>query len=237
MTSPALAKDVRGKGRHYQHPLTGELVPSVTNILGAAVNKPALPRWSAKVVAEQAAKMKRSLPNLDDAEIVDMLKGAPWRSSTRAANRGTTVHAYLESKMQGWELPEVDGEAARFRQAADAWLDEWRPEVIGTELTVFGDGYAGTGDLWCRRDGKVCLVDFKTSKDIYPEAALQLAALAWAGTAANGEPAEMVDEAWVVRIGERGFDAKRVADLEYNFQAFKACLAVWEWVNGDKVYA
>ena len=98
MTTPALAQNVKGKGRHYQHPKTGELVPSVTNIIGV-LNKPALPRWAAKVVAEQAAAMKTSLPNLDDAEVVDMLKGAPWRSSTRAADSCFSASSSSSSEM------------------------------------------------------------------------------------------------------------------------------------------
>lgn len=237
MTTPALAQNVKGKGRHYQHPKTGELVPSVTNIIGV-LNKPALPRWAAKVVAEQAAAMKASLPNLEDAEVVDMLKGAPWRSSTRAADRGTTIHAYLEARMQGLDPKEISGEAARYRKAADAWLADWEPEPVQVELTVFGPDYAGTGDLWCRpKGGGVCLVDYKTSKAIYAEAALQLAALAHATADPDGNPPPRVDAAWVVRIGEDGYEAKRVADLDYNYAAFRACLQAWHWMNGEEVYA
>lgn len=237
MTTPALAENVKGKGRHYRHPRTGDLVPSVTNILGAAVNKPALPRWAAKVVAEQAAAMKNSLPNLEDAEVIDMLKGAPWRSSTRAADRGTTIHAYLEARMVGLDLPDIQGEAAKYQAAADAWLADWQPSVVMTEATVFGPDYAGTGDLWCERDGKFCVVDFKTSKAVYPEAALQLAALGRANCDADRNPLPGADEAWVVRIGEKGYEAKQVADLDYNFAVFRACLQVWNWVNGEDVYA
>ena len=102
MTTPALAQNVKGKDRHYQHPATGELVPSVTNILNV-LNKPALPRWAAKVVAEQAVAMRESLTKLDEAEAVDILKGSPWRNSTRAADRGTTIHAYLEARLSGLE--------------------------------------------------------------------------------------------------------------------------------------
>ena len=236
MTTPALAQNVRGKGRHYQHP-DGELVPSITNIIGV-LNKPALPRWAAKSVAEQAAAMKMSLPNLDDAEIVDMLKGAPWRSSTRAADRGTTIHSYLEMRIQGLDPKEISGEAARYRKAADAFLEEWNPQPLHIELTVFGDGYAGTGDLWAvLNNGAVAVLDYKTSKAVYSEAALQLAALANADLTADGEPAPKVDEAWVIRIGEDGYEAKQVHDLDYNYQTFRACLAAWHWMNGEDVYA
>lgn len=235
MTTPTLAQNVKGKGRHYSHPTTGELVPSVTNIIGV-LNKPALPRWAAKVVAEQAAAMKHSLRNLEDAEIVDLLKGAPWRSSGRAADRGTTIHAYLECRMLGIDPPEISGEAARYRKSADAWLDEWKPEVVATEQTVFGPDYAGTGDLWCTRDGDLAVVDFKSSKAIYAEAALQLAALARATLRADGEPQPQAKQGWVVRIGEKGYEAQQVADLDYNYAAFRACLQAWHWQNGEGVY-
>ena len=235
MTTPPLAQNVRGKGRHYQHPATGELVPSVTNIIGI-LNKPALPRWAAKVVAEQAASMKASLANLDDAEIVDMLKGSPWRKSGRAADRGTTIHAYLECRMLGIDPPEISGEAARFRRAADEWLDDWKPEVVATEQTVFGPDYAGTGDLWCMRDGTLAVVDFKSSKAIYSEAALQLAALARATVRADGEEQPQAEQGWVVRIGEKGYEVKQVADLDANYAAFRSCLEAWKWQNGEEVY-
>jgi hypothetical protein len=234
MTTPALAENVRGKGRHYRD-RDGNLVPSVTNVL-SVLNKPALPRWSAKVVAEQAAAMKQSLPNLEDDEIVDLLKGAPWRTSTRAADRGTTIHAYLEARMRNTPLPPVAGEAALYRNAAEEWLDAWQPQVLDTELTVFGEGYAGTGDLWCVMDGAVCVVDFKTSKAIYSEAALQLAALWGAGFRADGSPAPDAEEGWVVRIGEDGFDCRQVADLEANLNVFLSLVDVWHWTH-SKPYA
>lgn len=236
MTTPALAENVKGKGRHYRHPTTGKLVPSVTNVIGV-LNKPALPRWAAKVVAEQAVAMRDSLPNLDAAEAVDLLKGAPWRSSGRAANRGTTIHAYLEARLRGLEPELLEGEALKYRKAAEAWLDEWQPEVIETELTVFDADYAGTGDLWCRVDGELRIVDFKTSKAIYPEAALQLAALYGARDTVDGFAPQHWDTGeqslWAVRIGERSFSSKRVENPERTLAVFRAMLEVWEWQQDD----
>ena len=237
MTTPALAENVKGKGRHYRHP-NGELVPSITNIIGV-LNKPALPRWAALKVAEQAVAMRDSLTKLDEEEAITILKQSPWRSSTRAADRGTTIHAYLETRLQGLEPKEISGDAARYRKAADAFLEEWQPKPVAIEQTVFGDGYAGTGDLWAvLANGATAILDYKTSKAVYAEAALQLAALSYADLLPDGTTlTDPVDEAWVIRIGEDGYEAKRVANLEYNYAAFRACLQAWHWMNGEEVYA
>ena len=235
MTTPALAQNVKGKGRHYQAP-DGELVPSITNVLGV-LDKPALKFWAAGQVAERAYDMRHSLTQLEREEAVTILKQSPWRSSSRAADRGTTIHAYLETRLQGLEPREISGEAARFRRAADAFLDEWTPEPLHLEMTVFGDGYAGTGDLWAvLNNGAVAVLDYKTSKAIYPEAALQLAALAHATTTPDGEPAPKVDEAWVVRIGEDGYEAKQVRDVAGCYEVFRSLLTAWHWTMDKEVY-
>jgi hypothetical protein len=237
MTTPALAQNVRGKGRHYKHPATGELVPSVTNIIGI-LDKPALSRWSAKLVAETAYRMRHALPNMEEAEAVDMLKGAPWSKATRAADRGTDIHAYLESRVNGWEPEPLSGEALRYKQAADDWFDYYTPELVASELTVFHPRYAGTGDLWCRIDGRMTILDFKTSKAVYPEAALQLAALWGAYSTADGSaPPHTGQETdlLVVRIGEDGYEVKQVADPVMAFDAFLALAIAWEWKH-EKAY-
>ncbi|HEY7823520.1 MAG TPA: hypothetical protein VIG24_11820 [Acidimicrobiia bacterium] len=235
MTTPALAQNVKGKGRHYQAP-DGELVPSITNVLGV-LDKPALKFWAAGQVAERAYDMRHSLTQLEREEAVTILKQSPWRSSSRAADRGTTIHAYLETRLQGLEPREISGEAARFRKAADAFLDDWTPEPLHLEMTVFGDGYAGTGDLWAKLgNGAVAVLDYKTSKAIYPEAALQLAALARADVTPDGSLAPVVDEAWVVRIGEDGYEAKQVRDIDGCYQVFRSLLTAWHWTNDKEVY-
>jgi hypothetical protein len=234
MTTPVLAENVRGRGRHYRHPNTGDLVPSVTNVIGV-LDKPALPRWSAIEVAKKAWELRLSLPEMEQDDAIDVLKGAPWRKSGRAADRGTTIHAYLEARMLGLTPEIVEGEALRYRDAAEAWLDDWQPEVIATERTVFGPDYAGTGDLWCLRDGKVTIVDFKTSKAIYKEAALQIAALWAAPVQADGtvEPAPDDAEGWVVRIGEDGYEARQVHDLSGNYDVFRSLIDAWHWSKSD----
>ena len=236
MTTPALAENVKGKGRHYKHPTTGELVPSVTNVIGI-LDKPALPRWSAKMVAETAYRMRHALPEMDESEAVDMLKGSPWSKSKRAADRGTDIHGYLEARLNNWEPEELSDEAEQYRAAADDWLGQ-DIEIIATEQTMFHPGYAGTCDLVARIDGVLTVADFKTGKAIYDEAALQLAALfgchhdqhgdplAW--TNSDGTPTE-TPQLMAIRIGVEGFETKVVADPLACLRTFDALRYAWEW--------
>ena len=237
MTQPALAEHVRGKGRMYRNPSTDELVPSITNAIGV-LSKDAIPRWAAKMVAETAYRMRHALPEMDEAEAVDMLKQSPWSKSKRAADRGTDIHAYLESRITGVEPDLLSEEASQYVAAAEAWLDVWQPEPLMTETTVFGIGYAGTGDLWCRMDGHETIVDFKTGKALYPDSALQIAGL-WGASEAMVEGdlrlAPPVDRGCLVLIGQGGkHETRDVPDLQGAFEAFESAVHLWWWRNGGK---
>lgn len=230
MTAPALAVNVRGKGRHYEHPETGELVPSVTNIIGI-LDKPAIPRWAAKTVAEQAWKLRYTLDDLGQAEAIDVLKGSPWRQSRRSADRGTSIHEYLEARASGITPDILGGEAKTYQQAADEFLEIHQPEFNLTEFTVFGDGYAGTGDFIADMHGRLVLGDFKTSKALYPEIALQLAALRNAREVVVGgvlEPMWAVDGCVGVLLTPDGCDVQEI-DTEGAYEAFRGLLAAWHW--------
>jgi len=241
VTTPALAENVKGKGRHYRTP-DDMLVPSVTNVIGI-LDKPALPRWAAKLVAERAMHLKHSLANMDDNEVVDTLKGAPWSKSKRAADRGTDIHAYLEARLNRLEPEELSDDAVPYKQAADDWFDAVGAsfEDVQTEVTLFHPSYAGTTDLIGILDGAACIVDFKTSKAIYDEAALQLSALAGCYTDAEGKSLPWrnpdgtlfeMPRLIVVRIGVDGWEEKEVADADFAMTAFFGLLEAWHWKHG-----
>lgn len=239
MTEPALAQNVKGKGRHYTHPVTGQLLPSVTNVIGI-LDKPAIPRWAAKLVAEQAWALRGSLDQLDEAEAIDLLKGAPWRNSTRAANRGTAVHALLERLTLGETTEALTGEAADYQKGVDRFLEEHEVVPFGTEVTVFGDGYAGTADMIGTVDGVPAVLDYKTGKSgPYPEVALQLEALRNATHCISWEDGSVIDmpttEVGVaVLIKPTGsYVIKKVDDPDGSLAAFRSLLAAWHWVKQD----
>jgi len=240
VTTPALAQNVRGKGRHYQNPADGSLVPSVTNVIGM-MDKPALPRWSAKMVAERAALMKHSLAKMEDGDIVDTLKAVPWQRSNRAADRGTSIHEYLEARLNDWEPEPLSEDAEPYRAAADDFMLHADIQVVETEITMFHPLYAGTADFVARIDGTLTLGDFKTSKAIYDEAALQLAALWGCYTDQHGDPVPWregdgeMPELRVVRIGQDGWEQKTVANPEASLSAFFGLLTAWQWKH-DKAW-
>jgi len=235
MSEPRLARKVPGKGRMYQNPVTGEDVPSITNVIGV-LDKPAIPRWAAKMTAEVAWKMRYSLDAMGEAEAVDVLKGSPWRNSGRAADRGTSVHGYLEAAANGDPLPTLEGEAARYQKAADEFLDRYQPEFVRTEFTVFGYGYAGTGDFVADIGGRRVVGDYKTSKALYPEIALQLAALRYAEAVVAPDGAvgtnPTVDGAVGVLLTPEGCRVYEVDAERKAYDAFLACLEVWHWRKG-----
>jgi hypothetical protein len=232
MTTPALAETVKGKGRHYRHPVTGDLLPSVTNIL-SMLNKPALMHWAAREVAELAATMREVLPQMSHDEVVDVLKGAATRTGNRAGSRGTDIHEWLEEALRGRPTPVLTGQAIQYQPAAQDWLTMMRPTPIATETTMFAPLYAGTADAVVEMDGAVWLLDFKTSKAVYGEAALQLAALADGTLWHDGTkevPTVPIDRLGVVRIGTGGvWELHEVDDIANHHACFIALLEVWHW--------
>jgi len=141
---------------------------------------------------------------------------------------GNGVHAALESVLaqDGREI-EIP---IQYSDAVDAvlkWLaagDSDGPyKVEATELPIFHPEllYAGTIDCVFRTAAGLAVVDWKSGGGIYESHAMQIAAYAMALELMTGEA---ITQAWVVRSGKRGFEAKRVADLQPAQRAFIAMI-------------
>ena len=188
------------------------------------------------MTAEAAWKMRGSLDAMGEQEAVDVLKGSPWRNSNRASNRGTSIHDYLDAIAQGRTVPKLEGDALRYKPAADEFLETYQPKFVMTEFTVFGDGYAGTCDFIAEIGGRLVIGDFKTSKALYPEIALQLAAARYADVIVQPDGTETpmveVDGGVGVLITPDGCDVREVDVSLPVYLAFLACRDVWTFRNG-----
>ena len=144
----------------------GSRLPSVTTVLNATKNQQFLKDWKARVGETEAERIK----NL-------------------SSKRGTAMHKFLESHIQGIgydDLTEI-GQAAKpmAQKIIEVGLTPIK-EVYGSEVTLYYPGlYAGSTDLVCLHNDLETIVDFKQSnrpkkeewvKDYY----LQIAAYAMA---------------------------------------------------------
>ena len=101
----------------------------------------------------------------------------------KAAEEGTQVHEMVESYLNGEELnflnntghPQYDPDVwMMFLRFVEFW-ETYEPKLIETEVHLFSDELkvAGTCDLICEIDGKLWLLDLKTSNHVQPTYELQ----------------------------------------------------------------
>lgn len=227
MTVPKV-KTFSAKGsRFYISPLTGESVPGVTSILGQ-LPKPFLQYWSAKMVAEYAFDNVGVWQHLDRQAAVDLLKAAPRRYTGSRADIGSEAHDAFEKIGNGEDPGPQRIEVAPYVDQFKRFLDDFQPEFIGQELTVWSDThrYAGSTDAFLRIAGEPVVADWKTTKSVYPEVALQLAAYRYADHVIDQygttSPIPKLEGGAVLHVREDGYDLIPMRCDEQVFEMFVA---------------
>lgn len=233
MTSPKHAKST-AKGRTYTNPQTGEQYPSVTTILGQIGKAEALKWWAAGEVARYAVEKQDIWRELDQQAAIDLLKREPLRSLSRAADRGTDVHAIADHYMQTGETGTIT-EHNGYVEALLNFVHDHQPLPLLCEKTVYGEGYAGSFDMVCKLPAlgdQITILDYKTSKAIYPDTAAQLAAYAIAGRYIDENDQfqlmPIIETGAIVRLAADGTYEIQQADLGAGAQLFRAALAVFQ---------
>ncbi|MGH3504489.1 MAG: hypothetical protein ACRDQA_26855 [Nocardioidaceae bacterium] len=214
----------------HRYTLDGRKVDGVTTLLSQGIAKPALTRWAAKAAAEYVADNLGVLNALPDREsVIATVKQSPWSQRDRAATRGTDIHALAERAIHGEELNLVEDDATYGAVSGYVrFLDEWKPEPLLTERPCASRKwwYAGTFDAILRLpSGETLLVDWKTSKGVYGETALQTAAYANAEFYLDDDGAEQpmpeVGGLAVVHITPTGTDLYRIQDADAAWKQFQ----------------
>lgn len=235
-----MTKGLQFYERSHRYKLDGQWIPGVTTILGKGIAKPFLIDWAAREVARYAADNLDTLNALPDEDSVyDLLKTAHNRFRDKAAVRGTDVHALAEDLIHGREV-EIPERLLGYVEGYARFLDLWQPVALLTERPVASraNWYAGTFDAIVRtRDGRVLIVDNKTSKRVYGETSLQLAAYANAEfyQAEDGteQPLPEIEGGAVVHITPTGTDLYPVADMAAAWKDFRH--VAWVASRGDAI--
>jgi genome maintenance exonuclease 1 len=131
--------------RHYD--VDDKKLPSVTTILQAtqdAEKAESLKRWTQKVGEVEAERIKNT-----------------------AAKRGTAMHSYLETYVQGGKVLDLRDVGREASSMAETIIEKGfgdLEEVWGSEVTLFYPNlYAGATDLCGIYQGRESIIDFKQS--------------------------------------------------------------------------
>ena len=142
---PKSKREILKGDRHYD--VNDEKLPSVTTILQAtqdAEKAESLKRWTQKVGQAEAERIKNV-----------------------AAKRGTAMHSYLETYVQGGKVLDLRDVGREASSMAETIIEKGfgdLEEVWGSEVTLFYPNlYAGATDLCGIYQGRESIIDFKQS--------------------------------------------------------------------------
>jgi ATP-dependent exoDNAse (exonuclease V) beta subunit len=132
----------------------GEEVPSVTTVL-KVINKPSLVGW-ANYMGFMHEKIDKVL--------------------NESANIGTDFHDMVSKYTTNEEITgEHYNDAIALFKSFVRWAKENEYKTIFAEKSLTSKLFGGTIDSLSHVNGELCMVDYKTSKNIYPSMFLQLA--------------------------------------------------------------
>lgn len=178
----------------------GTRVPGVTTIIGGVKCggiEPLL-HWSWETAHTPLMKARGLLENLttalldeDDPDLGAVLEFLDqpvedfnYRTKRdKAADIGTLAHNMIERDILGHTV-EIEGDPDMIQKAESAygayceWADQSKLEIIATEMQLVSEThrFGGTPDAIGRLNGKIVLLDWKTSNSVYGDHLVQLAA-------------------------------------------------------------
>jgi hypothetical protein len=140
----------------------GVFVPSVTTILEAYPKDAAFYQW-----------LKNNGQDSDELRDKAAERGTAVHTMTEAYDNGSEVSLLNDDGRPGWKL----GEWAMFERYVE-FSQRFSPTIKMNEQNYVSAelGYAGTIDRVMQLDGRLLLVDIKTSGSVWPAYWLQLAA-------------------------------------------------------------
>lgn len=254
MTVPKVKTTYVGDDRWYvledEDDGTERRAPGVSSIKDM-YPKPALVGWAAKQAAffvVDNIDAVQLLAKVDENAAIDLVKGAPWRTSGKAAGAGNEIHGETEQIA----IAVAQGTKPKFRPGPGSmpylkhyvkFLHEFKVVPLMMETTVWNEdpSYAGTFDLMCELqeagdDAPVLsIVDTKTgASGVWPDSALQQTAYRRASHYVDnltGDLTEMPDvkRTYALWLRPNGFALIPLASGEEEWEQFKRLHGSFQW--------
>ncbi len=199
--------DLEYDDKAHSYKVEGVKVPSVTRVVDGCFPKD-LTHWALSIGQEEYDKV------INDALEI-----------------GNDTHQWIEHYINyGHACTEPEDYISKSVNAFLDWTTEYNPEWVDAERKVYCDKYkyAGTVDAVAKINGRVCVIDFKTSKKVYKPYHLQVTAYAQAIKRMDGL------RRWplgiILRLDkETGKFEHKVFEPKHNFNTFKKCLELKQW--------
>jgi len=192
----------------------GIILPGVTTIIDGQLgwNKQVLMNWATRTAL--------------DGQDPDKIK-------EQAGDIGTLIHDMIEAHIVGEEFDTSGSPQTEIDKAENGYLAylDWesanKPQYLGIEIEVISEEYmfGGTLDILMRLDEKLVQVDLKSSKGVYAEMIIQVAAYKHAYEEQEGK---IIDECHILKLGKEdgGFEHHKITaeKLAAGWRAFFHCL-------------
>ena len=199
--------DLEYDDKAHSYKVEGVKVPSVTRVVDGCFPKD-LTHWALTIGQEEYDKV-----------------------ISEALEVGNDTHQWIEHYINyGHACAEPEDYISKSVNAFLDWTTEYNPEWVDAERKVYCDKYkyAGTVDAVANINGRIVVIDFKTSKKIYKPYHLQVTAYAQAIKRMDGLrrwPLGMI-----LRLDkETGDFEQKVFEPKHNFNTFKKCLELKQW--------
>lgn len=212
----------------------------VTTWIGIMDKSIGLVTWATEIAALHLLDAKDEGQEITDElilEAVNMHK----QFKKEAADIGTLIHEWCEGFIryklgeEGYEKPELpDAEKEKaVRLGAEAflqWVIEHKVNFISTEQVVYSrtHGFVGTVDIIAEVDGRLAVVDLKSSNGLYNSVRLQTAA--YAAAYMEEFPEQKILDRWAIRLAKED-------EAEYYEREERKCYIRGKDTNGIQEYA
>ena len=223
--------------------VSGKPLPSVTTILQTVVNKPGLVKWARSSTLTAIDKFIRSnfltedvvtIPENQINYLLESSKSAQEQERLVAAQYGTTAHEILEQLSRG-QSPYIPDEFSFLVSSWKEWVDKTGIIFEHAEEYVYHTGgFAGSYDLVGSIGSEKVLIDYKTSKSIYAEYALQQGGYKLAYEEMTGET---INRGFILKL-PRGIHGGRlyiaeIQNLEMAAERFYPAFELYSFLHGN----
>lgn len=195
--------------KQNQYSLEGKKIPSVTTILNV-ISKPALMYWYGKHGTKECQRLLKE-----------------------AGSYGDMVHTITQNFLEG-QRQKVTADQKIILKNLKSVTKGWQWEGFEVVLINKEYGYGGTCDGIATIDSKRTLVDFKTSKGVWPEFSLQMAAYEACETADGGKKLD-IEQVRILHLDKETLSWSVLnIDTTDLFPIFLAAKDLYEWQQKNK---